>query len=189
MSTFMILDRVAHIDHEEVLTVVEIKPSEQPHYSGMLYAGVHVAEYKPDILVVSDSNGLTFPVKDTDCTFISRMKTRSKYDDLAMYIIVKDTVPTGLGVNGAVHAGYIAAKTFNSPLHEEWEKNSFRKRTCIVTEEEYDLAIEEIKRVGGNFIEFNENDWHDQNIAAAFEARYSWPPIFKQIKLHSSEVK
>jgi len=187
MSEFMILDRVAHKDHDEILTVVEIKPADKPHYSGMSYH--MVVEYKPDVLIVSDANGVTFPVQSSDCIFVNRVKARSKYEDLAMYIIVKDTVPTGLGVNGAAHAAYIAAKTFDSPIHREWEKYSFRKRTCIVTEEQYEEAISEIKKIDGNYIEFNENDWFDQNITAAFEARYNWPPIFKQIKLHSSESK
>ena len=59
----------------------------------------------------------------------------------------------------------------------------------MVSPEEFDLAIEEIKKVYGNYIVFSENDWNDDELSVAFEPRYTFPDIFKTFKLHGGVKK
>lgn len=163
---FKVLDKVAREGREFVWTVVG--------YNGN----------SGDCVLIADHEGNVEATLENQLTYISSESKRSKYDSLAMYVIVKDTAPIGLGINACTHAGYLAGKQFNSPVHSDWEKYSFRKRTCLVTPEEYDECIKAIKAIDGNYLEFVENDWGNQALSAAFEARYSFPSIFKKIKLH-----
>jgi len=84
--------------------------------------------------------------------------------------------------------GFLAAKTFDNQISEEWEKCSFKKVTCLVSEEQFNEAIKEVEKINGNYIVFNEDDWDNQNISVAFEPRYSFPDIFKTFKFHSGVV-
>lgn len=164
--TFKILDKVALEGSEFVWTVI----------------GHDVNIKKP--VIIANHEGQVECVPANKLAYISSEQKRSKYDALAMYVIVKDTAPIGLGINACTHAGYLAGKQFNSQIHSDWEKYSFRKRTCLVSPEEYDECINAIKAINGNYLEFAENDWNNQALSAAFEARYSFPSIFKKIRLH-----
>ena len=166
--TFKILDKVARKNFEEVWTVI----------------GVGEVGY---VRLANADNELA-TVFESDLTLIYSEKPKSKYDFLKMYILVKDTAPIGLGINACSHVGFLAAKSFDSQIAEEWEKCSFKKVTCLVSEEEFDDAIGEIEKIGGNFVRFNEDDWDNQDISVAFEPRYSFPEIFKTFKLHSGVV-
>jgi len=162
---FKILDKVARKNFEEVWTVIGL--GEVGH--------VRLANADNELATVSES----------DLTYIYSEKPRSKYDFLKMYILVNDTAPIGLGINSIAHVGYLAAKTFDSSIAEEWRVCSFKKVTCLVSEEQFNEAIKEIEKIGGNFVSFNEDDWDNQYISVAFEPRYSFPEIFKTFKLHS----
>lgn len=105
-----------------------------------------------------------------------------------MYILVKNTAPIGLGINAVGHATFMAAQRFTSDVFKEWNEKSFRKVTCLVSPEEFDMAIEAITQIDGSYVVFNENDWNDQDLSVAFEPRYSFPEIFKTFKLHSGSV-
>lgn len=164
---FKVLDKVARDGHEFVWTVIG--------YNG----------HTGNCVMIADAEGKVDTVSESQLKYISSETKRSKYDSLAMYVIVKNTAPIGLGINACTHAGYLAGKNFNSQIHNDWEKYSFRKRTCLVSPEEYDECIKTIKAVNGSYIEFIENDWNNEEpLSAAFEARYSFPSIFKKIKLH-----
>lgn len=168
--TFKVLDKVARDGHEFIWTVVG--------YNG----------HTGNCVMVADSEGKVETTSESQLTYISSEGKRSKFDSLAMYVIVKDTAPIGLGINACTHAGYLAGKQFKGQVHSDWEKHSFRKRTCLVTPEEYDECIKAIKAVNGNYLEFIENDWGNQALSAAFEARYSFPSIFKKIRLHPGMI-
>lgn len=167
-SKFKLLDKVARKNFEEVWTVIA---NEEIGY----------------VTLVNTDNEIA-TVLESDLTFIYSEKPKSKYDFLKMYVLVKDTAPIGLGINACSHVGYLAAKTFDSSIAEEWRVCSFKKVTCLVSEKQFDEAIREIEKIGGNFVRFNENDWECQDISVAFEPRYSFPEIFKTFKLHSGVV-
>lgn len=171
---FKVLDKVARNKYGYVWTVVG--------YNGR--AG--------DCVMIADANGTIETTSEANLTLISSETNRSKFDFLAMYVIVKDTAPIGLGINACTHAGYLAGKQFTGQVHEDWEKYSFRKRTCLVSPEEYEECIRSINEVGGQYLEFIENDWMTegtQKLSAAFAPRYSFPPIFKKIKLHPGFIQ
>lgn len=169
---FKILDKVARAGDAEIYTVVGYNCDANEY---------NIAHPLFEIL---------FDIPESELTFIYSEKPRSKYDFLKMYILVKDTAPIGLGINACSHVGFLAAKTFDSSIAEEWETCSFKKVTCLVSEDEFDEAIKEIEKIGGKFVRFFEDDWDkdDKNISVAFEPRYSFPDIFKTFKLHSGVV-
>ncbi len=170
---FKILDRVCVKDIDEVLTVVDYK-----HIFG-------IAKERTLAYTLSDTSGCLYDYEDYEIELISRPIKKSKYDYLKMYVLVKNTAPIGLGINSVGHVTYSACKKFDSQIHKEWETYSNRQVTCLVSEEEFKQAIEEIEKIGGKYVLFNENDWNDQDISVAFEARYNFPDIFKTFKLHS----
>lgn len=162
---FKILDRVARKNFEEVWTVI--------------------ANEEIGYVTLANTDNEIATVLESDLTYIYSEKTKNKYDFLKMYVLVKDTAPIGLGINACSHVGFLAAKTFDSSIADEWEKCSFKKVTCLVSPEQFDEAIKEIEKINGNFVVFNEDDWDNQDISVAFEPRYSFPDIFKTFKLHS----
>jgi hypothetical protein len=168
--TFKRLDKVARDGFDNVWTIVG--------YNG----------HSGKCVMIADAEGGFSEVAEDELTYIYSEKTAIKYDSLAMYVIVKNTAPIGLGINACTHAGYLAAKKFKGEIHTDWEKHSFRKRTCLVSEEEYNECIKSIIALNGDYLEFIENDWGDRALSAAFAPRYSFPSIFKKIKLHPGFV-
>lgn len=160
------LDEVAYANHEQVYSVVGYNETTNGY------------------TLLHSYGTLLKDIQEDDITFIRSKKPIIKYDFLAMYVIVKDTAPIGLGINACTHAGFMAGRTFSGQVFQDWMKFSFRKRTCLVSPEEFDKCIEEIKKVDGDYVVFNENDWGNQDLSAAFAPRYSFPPIFKTLKLH-----
>lgn len=166
---FKVLDQVAHKEYDEVFYIFD---EFQNCFLGQCYS-------------LRSASGLYLKeVEESKLSYIRSTPKKDKYEYLAMYIIVKDTVPTGLGINACSHAGFLAARNFKGPIMSDWEKYSFRKRTCLVTPEQFDECVKTIDEVNGEYVLFRENDWHDEIISAAFAPRYSFPQIFKDIKLH-----
>lgn len=166
---FKILDKVALVDDQDVYTVIGFNA------------------IRDEVTIVSPFHD-PFDVLESDLTYIYSEKPKNKYDFLKMYVLVKDTAPIGLGINACSHVGFLAAKSFDSSITEEWQACSFKKVTCLVSPEQFDEAIKEIEKIDGNFVRFNEDDWECQDISVAFEPRYSFPDIFKTFKLHSGVV-
>ena len=62
---------------------------------------------------------------------------------MKMYIAIKDWVPTGHALNVAAHAGLIGWLAFQEQEDTQaWLKTSFKKVTCMVTDEEFDKLKE-----------------------------------------------
>lgn len=167
---FKILDKVVWDTFPEVYTVIGF------------------GQIKNTYNIIQPFSEKRFDVPESDLTLIYSEKPKNKYDFLKMYVLVKDTAPIGLGINACSHVGFLAAKTFDSQITDEWEKCSFKKVTCLVSPEQFDEAIKEIEKIGGNYVRFNEDDWECQDISVAFEPRYSFPDIFKTFNLHSGVV-
>lgn len=168
-NKYNLLDRVIIDESDEVLTIIAYNGFEHD----MLYT-------------LADSDGNVYDdIPESRLTYIGPPRKTIKYDLLKMYILVKDSAPIGLGINGCTHAGYLAGKTFDSPIMKDWEEKSFRKVTCIVSDANFYNAIKAIKEVNGNYLIFKENDWGDKELSVAFEPRYSFPEIFKTLDLHS----
>jgi hypothetical protein len=102
---------------------------------------------------------------------------------MKMYIAIKEWVPTGHALNTAAHAGLIGWLAF-SWLDEtqEWLDNSFKKVTCMVTDEEF----EELKKVKYNKV-ITESRLDNDEVAIVFAPRKKedWPEIMSTLRLWS----
>ena len=98
---------------------------------------------------------------------------------MKMYILVKKSVPKGLGINSVGHAALMAYLKFQDhPDTKDWLKNSFRKVTCRVSDEEF----EEAKKIKDVAI-VTESDYNDEEVALAFRPRIEWPKMFEKLRL------
>lgn len=98
---------------------------------------------------------------------------------MKMYIAIKDWVPTGHALNCAAHAGLIGWLEFKEQPHtQEWLASSFKKVTCMVSEEEFAQlkAVEHGKVI-------TECRLDNAEIAIVFAPRPEWPVIMKTLRL------
>jgi len=102
---------------------------------------------------------------------------------MKMYIAIKDWVPTGHALNCAAHAGLIGWLAFQDQDYtKDWLKNSFKKVTCVVSEEEF----EELKKVEhSKVITESRLDHYEVAIVLAPRPKDEWPPIMKTLRLWS----
>jgi len=138
--------------------------------------------------VVAPDNYMILSVPESKLTYIGSDRLRLKSDLLAMYVLVKNTAPIGLGINACSHIGYLAARKFENRITNEWEQKSFKMITCLVTPSEFDICVNSISEVNGNYVIFREPDWNNEELSVAFEPRYTYPSIFKTLKLHPGLV-
>jgi len=102
-------------------------------------------------------------------------------NDLKMYICIKGWVPTGHALNTAAHAGLIGYLEFKHlPETEEWLRDSFKKVTCVVTDEEF----QQLMMIKHNYV-LTESRLDGEVVGAVFAPRREWPPIMKTLRLWS----
>lgn len=98
------------------------------------------------------------------------------------YILVRDKIIEehfGLAIAAVAHAGAAIITKFGFlPQTQEWEKNSFRKVICRVSDEEFARGIKE----GGCYI-LTESALDGQETCLVFNPREEWPNFFKYLKL------
>jgi len=100
---------------------------------------------------------------------------------MKMYIAIKDWVPTGHAVNIAAHAGLIGWLEFqNQEYTQEWLKTSFKKVTCMVSEEEFD----KLKEVEYNKV-ITESRLDNDEVGMVFAPRpkEEWPELMTTLRL------
>lgn len=100
---------------------------------------------------------------------------------MKMYIAIKDWVPTGHAVNIAAHAGLIGWLEFQHlPDTQAWLANSFKKVTCMVSDEEF----AQLKKVRDcKVITESRLDNDEVGIVFAPRNKEDWPDIMKTLKL------
>ena len=101
-----------------------------------------------------------------------------------MYILIKDWVDIGHAVNGAAHAAAIAFREWgDDPEFQDWANNSFRKVSCVVTEEEFEKAL----TYGCDSAIVGEQHFGpDAQLALVFRPRRDWPGFFGSLRLYGS---
>lgn len=100
---------------------------------------------------------------------------------MKMYICILEWVPTGHALNTAAHAGLIGYLEFQHlPETQEWLDESFKKVTCVVSEEEF----KELLNVENRYI-MSESRLGGEVVGAVFAPRKEWPPIMKTLRLWS----
>lgn len=97
-----------------------------------------------------------------------------------MYILVKDSIPTGFAVLGAAHASLAAYLKFkDEPAVAEWLSGPFYKTICKVTDAEFERA----KAVDDHVV-LTESALDGAEVAIAFCPRVEWPKMFRFFKLY-----
>jgi len=100
---------------------------------------------------------------------------------MKMYIAIKEWVPTGHALNVAAHAGLIGYLEFNNRLDTiYWLTNSFKKVTCMVSDEEF----AELKKVENcKVITESRLDNDEVGIVFAPREKAEWPEIMSTLRL------
>lgn len=99
---------------------------------------------------------------------------------MKMYILVKDTIPTGFAVLATAHASLAAYLKFqDSPEVKEWLSGPFYKTVCKVSEKEFEKA-----KSFGDSVVLTESALDNAEVAIAFKPREEWPKAFKFYPLY-----
>jgi len=102
-------------------------------------------------------------------------------NETKMYILVRRKAPKGWGVNAVGHVALMCYLKFQKdPDMIAWLKDSFRKVTCLVSDEEFKLA-----KKAGHYVVFKENDLDNMVCSMAFKPRQEYPCFFSGFKLYS----
>ena len=98
---------------------------------------------------------------------------------LRMYILIRESVPTGFAVLAAAHASLTAYLKFqDSPEVAEWLAGPFYKAVCRVTDDEFARAKET-----PDHVVLTESALENQEVAIAFRPRADYPKAFRFFKL------
>lgn len=104
---------------------------------------------------------------------------------LKMYILIKESIPVGLGVNCVGHVSLATYLKFkDDAVTDEWVKSKhFRKVTCVVSDEQFEKA----KLYEDNII-VSENALDGAEAGIGFKPRYEWPKFFGSLRLFGSHL-
>lgn len=101
---------------------------------------------------------------------------------LKMYILIRESVPTGFAVLAAAHASLAAyLKYRDAPEVGEWLSGPFYKAVCKVTDEEFERA-----KAFEDHVVLTESALGGQEVAIAFKPRREWPKAFRFYRLYRS---
>lgn len=99
---------------------------------------------------------------------------------LKMYILIKDSTPSGFAVLAAAHASLAAYLKFQERTEmKEWLSGSFYKVVCLANEKEFRKA----KEFEDNVI-LTESALDGEEVAIAFMPREEWPKAFRFYRLY-----
>ena len=99
---------------------------------------------------------------------------------LKMYILIRESVPTGFAVLAAAHASLAAYLKFrDAPEVAEWLSGPFYKAVCRVSDAEFERAKEVAEHVV-----LTESALGGQEVAIAFKPRREWPKAFRFLRLY-----
>jgi len=102
-----------------------------------------------------------------------------KDDVMKMYILIKKSVPLGLAVNAAAHASLMCYLKYEDTEEMQiWLKESFKKVTCSVSDEEF----EEARKLADHAL-VTESALDGAEIALGFKPMQYHPEEFFKYKL------
>ncbi len=99
---------------------------------------------------------------------------------MKMYILIKESIPSGFAVLAAAHASLAAYLKFKDSAEvSQWLAGPFYKVVCKVSQEEFQVA----KALEDNVV-ITESALHNEEVAIAFRPREHWPESFKTYHLY-----
>jgi len=99
---------------------------------------------------------------------------------MKMYILIRESVPTGFAMLSASHASLACYLKFkDTPEVAEWLSGPFYKAVCRVNDKEFEKAKE-----FEDYIVLTESALDNQEVAIVFKPREEWPKPFKFYRLY-----
>ncbi len=99
---------------------------------------------------------------------------------MKMYILVRESVPTGFAILATAHASLACYLKFrDAPEVAAWLAGPFYKVVCRVTDAEFEAA----KAFEDNVV-LTESALDNAEVAIAFRPREEWPKAFKFYRLY-----
>ena len=99
---------------------------------------------------------------------------------MKMYILIRETLPTGFAILAASHASLACYLKFKDTSEvAEWLSGPFYKAVCKVNDKEFEKAKE-----FEDHIVLTESALDNQDVAIAFKPREEWPKAFKFFRLY-----
>lgn len=101
-------------------------------------------------------------------------------ENLKMYILIKDSVPTGMALLAAAHASLATYLEFAADDEVcAWIGGPFRKVVCQVSAAEFEAAKSHPDRVI-----LTESALENEEVAIGFRPRSDWPKAFRFYRLY-----
>ena len=100
---------------------------------------------------------------------------------MKMYICILENIPIGIAINSAAHASLMChLKYQNDENYIKWLQTSFKKVTCKVTREEFEMC----KNVDKSLV-VTESRLDDAEILVVLSPRSNedWPAFIKKLNL------
>ncbi len=99
---------------------------------------------------------------------------------MKMYILVRESVPTGFALVAVAHASLAAYLKFKDTSEVvEWLSGPFYKTICRVSDSQFETA----KTFDDNVV-ITESALDDKEVAIAFKPRAVWPKPFRFYSLY-----
>ncbi len=99
---------------------------------------------------------------------------------MKMYILIRESVPTGFAMLAAAHASLACYLKFRDTSEvSEWLSGPFYKAVCKVNDEEFENAKE-----FEDHVVLTESALDNQEVALAFRPREEWPKSFRFYRLY-----
>ncbi len=114
-----------------------------------------------------------------DCLSGTELAHRST-QAVKMYILVRESVPTGFAILAAAHASLACYLRFRDSAElAEWLAGPFYKVVCRVTDAEFEAA-----KTFEDRVVLTESGLGGAEVAIAFRPREAWPNAFKSYRLY-----
>jgi peptidyl-tRNA hydrolase len=99
---------------------------------------------------------------------------------MKMYILIRESVPTGFAIVAAAHASLACyLKFIDTKEVSEWLSGPFYKAVCKVNDKEFENA-----KTFEDYVVLTESALNNQEVALAFRPREEWPKPFKFYRLY-----
>lgn len=99
---------------------------------------------------------------------------------MKMYILIRESVPSGFAMLAASHASLACYLKFrDTPEVAQWLSGSFYKAVCKVDDKEFEKSKEY-----QDHVVLTESALDNQEVAVAFKPRAEWPKPFKFYRLY-----
>ena len=99
---------------------------------------------------------------------------------MKMYILIRESVPTGFALVAASHASLAAYLKFKeSPEVDQWLSGPFYKTICKVSDTEFETA-----KSFDDHVVITESALDGAEVAIAFKPREEWPKPFRFYSLY-----